>query len=165
MINLYNTSVPTFQRYISNLAVMLDKIPRDNEADFLSKSIAPDMRPLWQQVLMTLGFALRATAPLAGLTTPQLNFQAKNLCQLQQDIEQTQAFLAQLTVAQFDHADALIINHQAGLAVHDMTASVYLHQYALPNFFFHLTCVYAILRQHNLPLSKGDFDGFHQYNA
>ena len=161
-MNLYPTSVPVLQHYIKQLANLLAKIPSEREADFLSRSIAPDMRPLWQQVLITLGFALRATAPLAGLATPQLDFQAKNLAQLQQDIKYTQAFLAQLTAAQFDHAPDRI-EHQAGNATHSMSGEVYLHQYALPNFFFHLTCVYAILRQQGIALSKGDFDGFHQY--
>ena len=162
-MNLYLTSVPVLQHYIKQLAHLLAKIPSEREADFWSKSIASDMRPLWQQVLITLGFALRATAPLAGLATPQLDFKTKNLAQLQQDIKYTQAFLAQLTAAQFDHAPDRI-EHQAGNATHSMSGEVYLHQFALPNFFFHLTCVYAILRLNHISLSKGDFDGFHQYN-
>ncbi|MGL4767759.1 MAG: DUF1993 family protein [Formosimonas sp.] len=164
MMNLYDASVPVLQRYIMQLALLLRKIPAEHETALLQASIAPDMRPLWQQILIALGFALRATASITGQAIPQFDFQAKSLLQLQHDIEYTLDFLAQLTPESFTHTDAITISHQAGQANHEMAAPVYLQHFALPNFFFHLTCVYAILRQRGISLSKGDFDGFHQYN-
>ena len=164
---MYNSSIPILQRYLSQLTGMLVQAQEHltvNETDFLRSRLAPDMFPLWQQVLITISFSLRASAPLAGCSKPQIDFHEKSFNQLHHDIQEAQKFLNQLTPEQFTaNADA-IIYHQAGQAVHEMPSSVYLQHYALPNFFFHLTCVYAILRQQGVPLGKSDFDGFHQYN-
>ena len=70
-----------------------------------------------------------------------------------------------LKPADFDGANARIISHRAGFADLTQTAPDYLHQFALPNLWFHLTMAYATLRHAGVPLGKADFDGLHSYPA
>lgn len=118
-MNLYELSTPILQHYLQQLDGMLVKAQLHQELsreDLLNSSIASDMRPLWQQVLIALGFSMRATAPLAGLSTPQLDFKEKNFNQLREDLSFALNFLNQLTREQFNGSGNRQIIHQAGLA-------------------------------------------------
>lgn len=163
---MYNASIPVFLRYLNQLDKMLISTQQHltmSETDLLRSRLAPDMLPLWQQILMTVGFALRGCAPLAELETPYLDYHEKGLSLLHQDIKLAKQFLASIQPEQLSHVENLRITHQAGHAQLTMNGADYLYQFALPNFFFHMTCVYAILRQQGVTLGKQDFDGFHQY--
>lgn len=166
---MYAASVPVFQRYLGQLAGMLDQAEAHatrralDIPDLLQARLAPDMLPLALQIDIAAHFALRACAPLAGLEVPDFGEHSGSFEQLQARIRSNQAFLDTLTPEQMADSALRSCNSQAGQALVTLPGDVFLSQYALPNFFFHLSCTYAILRQQGVPLGKADFDGWHVY--
>ena len=73
------------------------------------------------------------------------------------------ATLGAMKPDEFEGAESRRIQHRAGEADLDQSATEFLHLYGIPNFFFHLTMGYASLRAAGVPLGKGDFDGMHHY--
>jgi hypothetical protein len=71
--------------------------------------------------------------------------------------------LNQLNASDFAGAELRVLQSQAGQALVSLPATEFLLQYALPNFFFHLSAAYALLRSQGVALGKRDFDGFHSY--
>ena len=80
-------------------------------------------------------------------------------------IDHVLAFLDALSPRQFAGAEERVIVDRAGNADVSLPGRRFLCEYALPNFFFHLSTAYGILRQAGLPIGKSDFDGFHTYPA
>jgi hypothetical protein len=158
---MYAASVPVFQRYLGQLAKMVDAGAALG-AD-LQARLAPGMLPLGLQIDIAAQFALRACAPLAGLEVPAFGEASTTCAALQARIQRTQQFLAGLSPAQMADSAQRLYTDQAGQAVVSLPGAEFLSQYALPNFFFHLTCAYALLRQQAVPLGKSDFDGWHVY--
>ncbi|HEY5800040.1 MAG TPA: DUF1993 domain-containing protein [Burkholderiaceae bacterium] len=155
---LYATSVPVLQRYLARLTALVD---RAGGADLLAARLAPDMLPFATQAEIAANFALRAAYPLAGLPVPDYGAFAATADGLRQRIARVQTLLAQLDPSRFDAART--VSDQAGKALVTLQADRFLHEYALPNFFFHLTTAYAILRAAGLALGKQDYDGWHDY--
>lgn len=166
--DLHAGAVPVLSHYLHQLAQMLDKAAMHQAGPaLLAQRLAPDMFTLGQQVQIAAGFAQRAVAPLVGLAAPSLGEgDAADLAELQRRVAQAQAFVSALQPAQFmaDSA-APLIQTQAGEAGLAFTPGDFLRLYALPNFFFHLSMAYALLRQAGVPLGKPDFDGWHRYPA
>ena len=82
---------------------------------------------------------------------------------LKQGIAETIDYLKAIPSIEFDRPADEILREQAGFAEVALVREKFLQQYALPNFYFHLSMAYAIARSHKIPLSKGDFDGHHKY--
>ncbi|MCY0912056.1 DUF1993 domain-containing protein [Massilia sp. H27-R4] len=173
--NLYEASVPVFLRYLRHLRAMLAlaEAHPDGHA-LLDARLAPGMLTLAVQAEVAANFAVRACAPLAGSALSQSSaFPASALRDsgqfaptydgLRQRIDFVLGFLNALTPAQFDGAAGRVVSDRAGEALVTLPGQAFLLQYALPNFFFHLTTAYAILRQGGLAIGKADFDGFHVY--
>lgn len=166
---LYTASVPVFQRYLRQLSLMLDAAQaevtkgRVDEAQLLEARLAPDMLPLHLQVQIAAGFVLRACAPLQGLPVPPLGSPAPGLAGLQALLRERQSDLDALPAEAFRNAEARVIDSDAGRAQLQLPVTEFLQHFALPNFFFHLSCAYALLRQSGVPLGKQDFDGLHRY--
>ncbi|MDR7376098.1 hypothetical protein J2X19_000756 [Rhodoferax ferrireducens] len=162
---MYATSVPVFQRYLGQLAQML-KRAETSELDpqrLLQARLAPDMLPLSLQVEIATNFAVRACAPLAGLEVPPFGEPGHSFAALHARITRAQQFLAALSPEQLADSAQRICTDQAGQATLALPGEVFLSQYALPNFFFHLSSAYALLRQQGVRLGKADFDGWHVY--
>lgn len=170
-MNLYVASVPVFQRYLGQLSAMLDLAQARVDAgalaepDLLAARLAPDMLPLQAQVEVAGGFVLRALAPLLGREVPAFGEFPPSLAGLQAMIGARLAWLAELKLAHFEGAEAKSISSDAGHATIALPGTDFLCQFALPNFFFHLSCAYAILRQQGVDLSKEDFDGLHRWRT
>jgi hypothetical protein len=162
--------VPVFQHYLTQLTGLVRKAQAHvnmqdlPEAAILDARLAPDMLPFSLQVEIAANFARRACAPLAGLDVPAYGAKTESFAWLLAHIADTQAFLAGLTPAQMADADTRTHHSQAGEALVSLKGHEFLLHYALPNFFFHLSSAYAILRQQGLAIGKADFDGFHQYS-
>ncbi|NHZ42155.1 DUF1993 family protein [Massilia aquatica] len=175
--NLYEASVPVFRRYLGRLRAMLLLAEADPQGPALLQArLAPGMLTLAVQAEVAANFAVRACAPLAGSALSDSGaFPASVLREsgkfpptyegLGQRIDFVRGFLDALTPAQFDGAASRMISDRAGEAVVTLAGQPFLLQYALPNFFFHLTAAYAILRHHGLAIGKADFDGFHVYTG
>lgn len=151
---LYAASVPVFRHYLARVQDMAERAG----PEALAAQIA-DAFPAGQQFATAAGFALRGTCPLAGREMPDLPQG------LAPRLAVVRATLGAMRPEEFLGAEAKIIRHSAGFAELEQPGGAFLHLYALPNFFFHVTMGYAALRQAGVPLGKGDFDGFHQYPA
>ncbi|MFZ2751987.1 MAG: DUF1993 domain-containing protein [Lysobacteraceae bacterium] len=166
---LHQASIVVFQRYLARLAALLDLAQAHAGPDpgrinaLLAARLAPDMLPLHVQVEVVSNFALRASFPLAGETVPDYGEFPAGFDGLRARIARTRRLLETLAPARFEGASARVIHDRAGDAELSLPATEFLFEYALPNFFFHLTTVYAILRNCGVAVGKADFDGYHRY--
>lgn len=170
-IPLYDASVPVFVRYLGRLAALIDaaelhgRVGSVSSEALLAARLAPDMAPFATQAVIAANFALRACFPLAGLAVPPYGDFADSVDGLRARIARVLGLLGTLHPSQFEGGESRVLESRAGDALVCLPASEFLFQYALPNFFFHLTAAYAILRHQGVAIGKADFDGFHQYPA
>ena len=168
---LYDATVPVFDRYLGRLAQLLDRAEAHARAQaidadaLLNARLAPTMLPFAKQVVIAANFSVRACAPLVGRPLPPDEVCEPGFDGLRRHLERTRAFVARLTPRDFDGSETRRCTSHAGEADVVLEGSRFLFDYALPNFFFHLTTAYAILRQQGVPIGKADFDGFHRYSG
>lgn len=167
---LHSASVLVFHRYLTRLAALLDRAERHCGADpaqrdaLLEARLAPEMLPLRVQVEIVSNFALRAAYPLAGLAAPEYGVFPGDFAGLRARLARTQQMLEGLAPESFIRAETRSVSDRAGEADLILPASEFLFAYALPNFFFHMSMVYAIVRSHGVDVGKADFDGYHRYS-
>jgi len=111
------------------------------------------------QIQIACDFAKGTCARLAGVEPPKFEDNETSFADFQARIAKTRQFVATLTAAQIDGSEDRQINVKAGPRELSFKGLAYLTGYALPNFFFHYTTAYAILRHNGLELSKPDFIG------
>lgn len=168
-VDLYDASVPVLLRYLGQLRGLVDAADafaaarRDGAAALLEARLAPDMMSFERQVAVAAQFALRAAMPLAGQAVPPFGDAGGGSDALRARIDSAAAQLRALDRSRFDEAASGVIEERAGDALVALPAAVFLLQYALPNFFFHLGMAYAILRHAGAAVGKRDFDGWHVY--
>jgi hypothetical protein len=168
---MYDSTVPVLARYLAQVSRMLqlaqahtDGHPLDH-SQLLQARLAPDMLPLAVQVTIATNFVFRICAPLCGQSTPPPAEAGSSFADLQARLATTQAYLASLSPQQMQGSAQRMCTSHAGQALVSLPAPTFVSQYALPNFFFHTSMVYAILRHAGVPLGKADFDGWHVYGA
>ncbi len=164
-ITMYQASVPVFQRMLTNLSGILNKAAAYAEARkvdpavLLATRLFPDMLPLVRQVQIAADFAKGAGARLAGLEVPSFPDTEATFAELQSRLARTQEFLASLKPELIDGSEERPITIKGhGMEFH-FKGIDYLTDFVLPNFYFHLTTTYAILRVSGLELGKRDFVG------
>lgn len=157
---LFESSVPPALQALERASGLLQR-PDIGPAQ-LAARLAPDMFDCASQLRTVAIFALRSTFPLTGREPEQRQFDA-GAFGLKSRIGHAQGQIGLLTPDDFAGADARIITHRAGFADLTQTGADYLHHFALPNLWFHLSMVYATLRAAGVPLGKADFDGLHSY--
>ncbi len=166
---LYQTALPVFLRYLDRLRDVVnvaDAHVRDQHleaADLLGARLAPDMLPFETQVLIAANFALRACFPLAGQAIPPYGDFPATFDGLRARIARVVELLKSLEPAQFEGDEERLIESKAGNAIVVLPAREFLLHYAFPNFFFHVTTAYAILRSRGVAIGKAQFDGYHCY--
>jgi len=164
-ITLYQTSVPQFVRMLGNLKTILEKsaahaaAKKIDESVLLGARLYPDMFPLTRQVQLATDFARGTGARLAGIEPPSVEDKEKSLVELTARIDNAIDYLRTLPAAQIDGAEAREITRTVRGVPKTFTAVDYLLKYALPNFYFHVTTAYAILRHNGVEVGKGDFVG------
>ena len=164
-LSMYQASIPVFQHTLTALAAILDKVQAHAAAKKIDPSVllgtrlAPDMFPLSRQVQIACDFAKGAGARLAGIAVPSYEDSEKSIPELKARIAKTQAFLATLTPAQIDGSETRGFKMKVGPQEMDFVGQPYLLSFALPNFYFHATIVYAILRANGVDVGKFDFLG------
>ena len=164
-LSLYQASVPVLVRALNNLTAILGKATVHAEAKkidpsvFINARLAPDMFPLARQIQSASDSAKGCAARLAGVSIPSYADTEVTFPELQERIAKTLAFLQSLNVVQIDgNEDRAVTIRLRGGEVH-FTGQSYLLSFALPNFFFHVSMAYAILRHHGLEIGKVDFLG------
>lgn len=152
-----------FTTYLGNLGRLLEKLEAHESATpgLLSARLAEDMFPLITQAEIAMGFSLRASCPIAQQPVVSFISPEKSYAGLNTQLEKTLKHLHLLDA--LDNDLTLLLRDKAGPADIALPAEEFLARFALPNFYFHLSMVYAIARARGVPLTKGDFDGLHQY--
>ncbi len=163
---LFTASVPVFLQYLASLRRIVgavEALPLEQSRLVLRARLAPDMHPFYSQAEMAIQFARRAAFPLAGRHVPVSVHDETSFETLYLKIEQVSGELRSLQPSEFAGAQARLIAEQAGQAEVRLPAEQFLHNYALPNFFFHLNMAYAIARANGAALGKATYDGIHIY--
>ncbi|MCS2164346.1 DUF1993 domain-containing protein [Scandinavium manionii] len=164
-MSLYSETKAQFIHGLVSLSAVLEKSATwakeqgTDETALLEAKLAEDMFPLKRQVQVTCDMAKRAIARLANVEAPAMEDNESTFAQLHERIAATVAFLTSVQDSQLAGDDARPIMVQAREHQLHFTASSYVFQFAMPNFYFHSTTAYAILRQAGVPLGKVDFLG------
>lgn len=164
-LSMYQASVPVFLRMLSNLAIVLDKTMahvtarKIEPAALLGARLYPDMFPLIRQVQLAADFAKNSAARLAGVDLPKFADTETSFEELKARIAKTTEFLNTLKPGQIDGTEQKEITFPVAGQPTTFQGQQYLFNSALPNFFFHLTTAYAILRHNGVDLGKRDFLG------
>ena len=164
-LSMYAASVPVFRQILNSLADILTKAEHHaterkiDPAAFLQARLYPDMFALSRQIQIAADFAKGACARLAGVEVPKYEDTEQGFADLRARIAKTIAFIDELPEGQINGSEAREINTSAGPNSKTFTGQAYLTHYALPQFFFHATTAYAILRHNGVELGKRDFMG------
>jgi uncharacterized protein len=164
-MSLHAASVPVFAQYLDALSAVLKKAEEHAAAKkiapetMLGLRLSPDMFPLSRQVQIACDFAKNTCGRLAGAELPKFADEEKTFAELQERIAKTKAYVAGLPAKAFDGAEDRDVTFPMRGKPHAMNGAAYLNTFALPNFYFHATAAYAILRANGLELGKGDYMG------
>jgi uncharacterized protein len=164
---LYTQSVPVLLRYLATLHRVLravQQLPASQAHAVLEARLAPGMLCFAQQIETACFLALRATFPLVHKALPAWQAEPRTHAGLCACVARTEVLLADLPPQLFASPPPLI-DEKAGKAHIQLPPQEFLTQFALPNFFFHISMAYAIARSHNAPIGKAQFDGFHLYDG
>jgi hypothetical protein len=157
--NIWTSSVPVFVNTLTDMRSWLDKAAGEkDEAALLEARLAPDMRPLPAQYQMASDTAKNAIARLTGTDAPSMPDTEQSFDELRARCDKAIAFLQGSDAASLlgseDRAVELKFPNGHG---YRWFGADYLTGFALPNFFFHATTAYAILRNAGVSLGKPDF--------
>ena len=165
-ISLYSASIPVFTQMLKSMSSILTKAEtyatekKIEPNTLLQARLYPDMFPLIRQVQIATEFARGVSARLAGVDVPAADNNEQTFAELQAHIAKSLAFLEGFTAAQIDgKEDSEIVLRPGTPKERKFTGHDYLVHYGLPQFFFHVTTAYAILRHGGLEIGKKDFMG------
>lgn len=163
---MYTHSVPVFKQMLTALKAILVQASEQAAAKsiepdaLLQARLFPDMFPLLKQVQIAADFSRGISARLAGMDVPAYDGQEKSFADLDALLTQTLAFLDTVSAAQFDGKESSKIVLRPGTPKEKtLSGQAYLANYGLPQFFFHVSTAYAILRHNGVPIGKRDYMG------
>jgi uncharacterized protein len=162
---IYDASIPPMIRTLQNLSKILDKAVADAKAkdlpaaNLVEAKLAPDMRPFTFQIQTASDTAKGCAARLAGVAAPSMPDTETNFAELQQRIAKTIAFMESVKPEQLAGAEdrEVVLKFPSGEM--KFTGKDYVTGFALPNFYFHVTTAYALLRHNGIEIGKRDFLG------
>jgi hypothetical protein len=164
-ISMYDFSIPVLTRGLTNLSAILDKAAAHAAAKkfdpiVLAQSrLFPDMHALVRQVQIACDTAKGAGARLAGIDVPKHEDTETTLADLKARIAKTLDFLKTVSAAQVKDSETRNIEIKFPSGSWKFTGIAYLADFVLPNFFFHVSMVYALLRKNGVEVGKADFLG------
>lgn len=163
--SMYDLSVPVFDRRLKALSAILDKAAAHTEAKKIDQSalmtarLYPDMFPFWLQVQAACDHARNITARLTGVELPIFDQTEQTFDGLKERIVRTLEFVNATTPEAFDGADTRVVRLTLSGKEREMAGLDYFLNSGLPNFYFHITTAYGILRHNGIELGKRDFIG------
>ena len=163
--SLYDFTVPTLIAALGNLSKQLDKAAAYAEAkkfdanQFSDQRLIAGMLPLTSQVQICCDNAKGAAARLAGIDPPKHEDNEKTIAELKTRIAKTIEFMNTVRPDQFNGAETREIVLKFPSLTLKFNGKDYVTKFVLPNFYFHATTAYAILRTNGVELGKGDFLG------
>lgn len=163
---MYTHSVPVFKQMLTAMKAILVQASEHATAKtiepdaLLQARLFPDMFALVKQVQIAADFARGISARLAGVEVPAYASQEKSFADLDALLTQTLAFLDTVDAAAFEGSDCKDIVLRPGTPKErKLSGQSYLANYGLPQFFFHVTTTYAILRHNGVVIGKKDYMG------
>lgn len=165
-ISMYAASADVYVRMLGNLLAWLDKAEGHANARgfdsgvFLSTKLSPDMLSFGKQVAIASEVARLAVARLGGLELPAAQGSDESFEGLRLRVRDAIHFVESVSPEQLagSAGRAVVLPQRQGDPLH-FTGQTFLQQWSLPNFFFHVTTAYALLRQAGVPLGKADYLG------
>lgn len=164
--SMSQASLPVFETGLNALSAVLDKAQafaaakKIDPAVLLNTRLAPDMYPLVKQVQVVTDQVKAGASRLAGIEPPRYEDTETTIEQLKARLAKTLAHLKTLDRKQIDgSADRAITFPLGPTNKGHMSGADYLNHFVLPNYYFHLTAAYAILRHCGVELGKRDFMG------
>jgi len=164
-ISMYQASAPRFVNILKNLSAILDKAQAHVEAKKIEPTVLtsfrlyPDMLPMSRQVQIATDTAKAAMARLAGVEIPKYEDTEQTFEELKARIAKTIEFVNGFKPTQIDGTDAKEIVIKLGGNDTKLTGMQYLLGHAHPNFYFHVTTAYDILRHNGVEIGKRDYIG------
>jgi hypothetical protein len=162
---MYQASVPAFVQMLNNLSAILDKAEahaanRKIEPEvLLNYRLAADMLPFVRQIQIAADLAKGAAARLAGIEVPKHDDTEKTFADLKARLAKTVAFVQSFEASDIDGSEDRDINLTLGEHTMSFKGQPYLVHFVMPNFYFHCTTAYDILRHCGVELGKRDFIG------
>jgi hypothetical protein len=173
-VSMYSVSIPVFMQHLNGLSGVLDKAAawavarKVNEADLLNMRLSPDMFPLLRQVRAATDHAANAGARLSGKELLKFANDETTIAQLKDRIAKTIEFLKSVKIEFLKSVKPADVDGTEGKEikitfpngnVREFTGQSLLLGNALPNFYFHATTAYDIVRQCGVEVGKRDFMG------
>ena len=164
-ISMYQASAPRFVNTLTNLSAILDKAQAHVDAKKIAPEaltayrLFPDMFPMARQVQIACDTAKGAVARLAGVDIPVHEDTEQTLAELKARIAKTIAFIQSIRPAQLDGTEDKDITLKRGEKSTTYKGMQFLLGHALPNFYFHVTTAYNILRHNGVEIGKRDYLG------
>ena len=164
-ISMYKASAPVFVRMLSNLDALLDKAEADATARgykadvLLSSRLAPDMLPLLNQFQLASDSAKGAMARLSGGAPPSMPDTETTIAEIRQRLARTIDYVKSVAPSAIDGSEERDIVLKTPTGDIPFKGLAYLTGFALPNFLFHVTMAYALLRHNGVSIGKLDFLG------
>jgi hypothetical protein len=163
--SLYDATVPLMIRTLTNLSKIIDKAVAQAKtedkplAELIGAQLAPDMRPFSFQIQSASDAAKGCAARLANVAVPSMPDTETTFPELQQRIAKTIDFLKTIKPEQLAGAEDREIVLKFPNGEYKFTGKDFATNFSLPNFFFHVTTAYALLRHKGIAIGKMDFLG------
>jgi hypothetical protein len=159
MPGLYEITVPVFTRTLRNLDHLLATAAASavDEADLIAARLAPDMLPLPRQVQIACDTAKLAVTRLAQVEPRPMADEETTLAELRDRIARTIAYLDEAPAAAFAGRETAEIALKFPNLEMTFTGTRLVTDFVLPNFFFHVTTAYALLRMKGVAIGKMDY--------
>jgi hypothetical protein len=164
-ISMYEASIPVFVHTLGNLNSILQKGVQYAEArkfdpnNLAATRLFPDMLPLTRQVQIASDTAKFVASRLSGTEAPKFEDNETTIAELIARVDKTLDYLKGFRPDQFEGAEDRTVVIKTSRGEYTFTGLVYLRHWAIPNFFFHVTTTYALLRHSGVELGKADFLG------
>lgn len=165
-VSLHSASIPVFKQLLGSLSAVLSMAEAHAEAKKIEPSVLlqarlfPDMFPLLRQVQISCEHARGAVARLAGVDVPKYENKEQSFAELQELIRTTLAFLDEFTPERINGNEEREVVLRAGTPKERrLRGQDFLLSFAIPQFFFHVTTTYAILRSNGVEVGKKDYMG------
>jgi len=164
-VSIYRLSVPVFVRGLKVLSTLLEKAEAHAAANGIAPEVlvnarlAPDMLPLSGQIQRVSDTAKNALGRLSGKGAPSFPDTEATMTELKARLEKTIAYLQSVPEAELKGSETREVKLNVGKLGVTFTGEDYLLEFALPNFFFHVTTAYDILRHNGVEIGKTDYLG------
>ncbi len=164
-LSLSEFTVPVWVRLLTQLEHIIDKAEayatekKIKPPALITARLYPDMFTFAEQVRSVANHATRGAARLAGIEPPSFDGKDETFAELKSRLAWARSFVESVDRAALDAGAERSITYPAGDKTVTQTGADYLLRFSLPNFYFHMTTAYDILRHNGVPLRKADFTG------